>query len=280
MNNEEIDKKALQNIQRNMSAWQNMVNSKLAEAIKPVAKMSAILAQAYNPVIAQYQQMANVLHNIMAPYEEMRASIQSSLSSYGEIVNNISLPILNLYYEEVSEEEESDINNTNEKIITEILQPDQEKKIDVEESPIITLSPINDTVLKYLSENTEAFYQLSDEDFEIVMAEIYSKLGYNVTRTQATRDGGKDLIIRKAETLGDFIYYVECKKYAPKRHIGVGIVRNLVGTVNTDRVNGGILATTSFFTKDARQFILDNKWNCQIQLHDYTKIKDLLNITI
>ena len=170
MNNEEIDKKALQNIQRNMSAWQNMVNSKLAEAIKPVAKMSAILAQAYNPVIAQYQQMANVLHNIMAPYEEMHASIQSSLSSYGEIVNNISLPILNLYYEEVSEEEESDINNTNEKIITEILQPDQEKKIDVEESPIITLSPINDTVLKYLSENPEAFYQLSDEDFEIVMA--------------------------------------------------------------------------------------------------------------
>lgn len=280
MNNEEIDKKALQNIQRNMSAWQNMVNSKLAEAIKPVAKMSTILAQAYNPVIAQYQQMANVLHNIMAPYEEMRASIQSSLSSYGEIVNNISLPILNLYYEEVSEEEESDINNTNEKIITEILQPDQEKKIDIEESPIITLSPINDTVLKYLSENPEAFYQLSDEDFEIVMAEIYSKLGYNVTRTQATRDGGKDLIIRKAETLGDFIYYVECKKYAPKRHIGVGIVRNLVGTVNTDRVNGGILATTSFFTKDARQFILDNKWNCQIQLHDYTKIKDLLNMTI
>lgn len=144
-------------------------------------------------------------------------------------------------------------------------------------SPIITLSPVNDQVLKYLSEHPESFYQLTDNDFEVVMAEIYSKLGYDVTRTKATRDGGKDLIIRIPEILGDFIYYVECKKYNPKRPIGVGIIRNLVGTVNTDRVNGGILATTSFFTRDAYDFISDHKWNCQIKTHDYNVIKDLLS---
>lgn len=49
-------------------------------------------------------------------------------------------------------------------------------------------------------------------DFEIVMAEIYSKLGYKVEHTQKTKDEGKDIIIRKPEILGDFIYYVECKK--------------------------------------------------------------------
>jgi len=118
---------------------------------------------------------------------------------------------------------------------------------------------------------------LTDNDFEIVMAEIYSKFGYDVTRTKATRDGGKDLIIRIPEILGDFIYYVECKKYNPKRPIGIGIIRSFVGTVNTDRVNSGILATTSFFTRDAYNFISDNKWNCQIKTHDYNVIKNLLN---
>lgn len=44
------------------------------------------------------------------------------------------------------------------------------------------------------------------------MAEIYSKLGYKVEHTQKTKDGGKDIIIRKPEILGDFIYYVELKK--------------------------------------------------------------------
>ena len=37
------------------------------------------------------------------------------------------------------------------------------------------------------------------------------------------RDGGKDIIIRKPEILGDFIYYVGCKKHEAKDPIGVGI---------------------------------------------------------
>ncbi|MCI9127680.1 MAG: restriction endonuclease [Eubacterium sp.] len=81
-------------------------------------------------------------------------------------------------------------------------------------------------------------------------------MGYKVERTQSTRDGGKDIIIRKPEILGDFIYYVECKKYAAKNHIGVGIIRNLIGTINTDRVNGGVLATTSYFSRDSKKFIV------------------------
>ena len=130
-------------------------------------------------------------------------------------------------------EEDEKINN---KVVEEIFKPESTNRI--EKNVIITLSPINDNVLKYLSENPLAFYQLDDREFEIVMAEIYNKLGYEVELTKATRDGGKDIIIRKPEILGDFIYYVECKKNAPKRHIGIGIVKNLVGTISTDRVNG------------------------------------------
>ena len=58
--------------------------------------------------------------------------------------------------------------------------------------------------------------------------------------------------------------------------VSPGIIRSFVGTVNTDRVNGGILATTSFFTRDAYNFISDNKWNCQIKTHDYNVIRNLL----
>ena len=112
------------------------------------------------------------------------------------------------------------------------------------------------------------------------MAEIYSKLGYKVERTQSTKDGGKDIIIRKPEILGDFIYYVECKKYSIKRPIGVGIIRSLAGTIDADRVNGGILATTSFFSPDAKKFISENKYNYRIQMHDYGVIRALLNKVI
>lgn len=274
----------MDNNMMNLVQMQNNINEmmtpELIKTLESFSKMHTMTAQAISDALMPCRRTVETLQNMMTPYEELCINVNKIRSVVVDVMNNVSIPVLNLSYDNIIPDEEPEICNTNEKMIVEILQPDQEKKIDIEESPIITLSPINDKVLKYLSENPDAFYQLSDNDFEIVMAEIYSKLGYDVTRTQATRDGGKDLIIRKAETLGDFIYYVECKKYAPKRHIGVGIVKNLVATVDTDKVNGGILATTSFFTKDARQFILDNKWNCQIQLHDYTKIKDLLNMTI
>lgn len=206
----------------------------------------------------------------------MYLNLGNEISILADTVKDLSFPDLNLYSDNASDDE-LDVTATNKKVIAEIFQPDSEKNIHIEESPIITLSPINDQVLKYLSENPELFYELTDNDFEIVMAEIYSKLGYDVTRTKATRDGGKDLIIKIPEVLGDFIYYVECKKYAARRPIGVGIIRNLVGTVNTDRVNGGILATTSFFSRDAYEFITDYKWNCQIKTHDYNEIRKLLN---
>ena len=193
------------------------------------------------------------------------------------IAENYSL----IYYhtDDMSDEDIRENEEANNKIVTEIFEPDEEtdKTVEKKESAIITLSPVNDMVLKYLSENPEALYQLTDRDFEIVMAEIYSKLGYKVELTKKTRDGGKDIIIRKPEILGDFIYYVECKKNAAKRHIGVGLVKNLVGTVDADRVNGGILATTSYFTPDAKRFIVDNKYDYQIQMHDYNKIRELLN---
>lgn len=262
----------------------NIVNSvyspRMLRTLESFAKIQASVAQSIalpsNSTMQNYQNVAEALRSAIAPYGELYKNIESSLSSFVDAVSNVSYQILSFTAEDLSSDEQLEVNSTNEKIITEIFQPDQEKKIDIEESPIIILSPINEKVLKFLSENPDALYQLSGNDFEIVMSEIYSRLGYDVTRTQATRDGGKDIIIRRTDTLGDFIYYVECKKYAAQRPVGVGIIRNLLATVNTDRVNGGILATTSFFTKPARRFVLDNQWSFQIQMHDYDKIKSLL----
>lgn len=181
------------------------------------------------------------------------------------------------YANEETNKENTDVEIANFKIVNEIFNINKSKGGSENKSAIITLSPVNDKVLEYLSENPQAFYQLGDREFEVVMAEIYNKLGYKVELTKTTRDGGKDIILRKPEILGDFIYYVECKKYSPEKPIGVGIIRNLVGTINTDRVNGGILATTSYFTPDAKKFIIDNKYDYQIQMHDYDVIRKLLD---
>ncbi len=279
--------------------------------IRQYQNIQKMLSSPFSPVISQVTQMENVVKQMTAPNRAISSMIKSTkaleatalnaqikdlvngyekmsdlflhipISVINSRINNIvrSYKLCSFLLDEESEEDIQETKEVNEKIVTEILKQSTEKILR-EDSPIIVLSPVNETVLKYLAENPQELYHLHDREFEKVMAEIYCKLGYKVDLTQETRDGGKDIIIRKPEVLGDFVYYVECKKYSSSRHIGVGIIRNLVGTVNTDRVNGGILATTSFFTRDAKKFIIENKLNYQIQTHDYDRIRNMLNAVV
>lgn len=262
--------------------------AKFAAQISPeTLKLQETLARSAANVlptesIIQQQYVLNDYTNILPQFNlpDSYYEVIQNLSNVLQSLNIEAMYVANVPLSEDEEIDQEDVKFVNEKIITEIYQPDNEKTINNNESPIIKILPVNDYVLKYLSENPNAFYSLNGNEFENVMAEIYSKLGYDVTLTPATRDGGKDIIIRKPEILGDFIYYVECKKYAPKRPIGLSIVRNLIGTINTDRVNGGIIATTSFLSRDAIDFIKDNKYDYQIKLHDYHTIRNLLDKVI
>ncbi len=268
--NTPVIQQAYQSLGAVSSAW---------ESIQPVADKISMLSEFANnnikgilsSSIEYYTSLARIESNAVQSFQYER------ISAYIGALANYKLA--HYYPDNISDEDTNENIKADNKIITEIFKPDKEtdEEIDKKESAIIILSPVNDRLLKYLSENPEAFYQLKDRKFEEVMAEIYSKLGYKVELTKATRDGGKDIIIRRPEILGDFIYYVECKKYAPNNPVGIGLVKNLVGTVDADRVNGGILATTSYFTPDARKFVTDNKYDYQIQMHDYNKIREMLN---
>lgn len=143
-----------------------------------------------------------------------------------------------------------------------------------EDDIIIVKSPLNNKLIEYFSIHPETLYHLTDLEFEIIMAEVYQKLGYNVIRTPQTRDGGKDIILTDHSPTGDFIYYVECKKYAPQRPVGIGIVQRLNGVIVNDNVNGGVIATTSYFSKPAKDFINNSNQN-RIKMHDIHNLQVL-----
>lgn len=140
------------------------------------------------------------------------------------------------------------------------------------------VSNINDRLMRYIAENPSYMYQLTSRDFEEMMAKLFATLGYSVKLTKKTRDGGKDIYIAKKNEIGEFLFLVECKKYAPNNPVGVEVVRNLYGVMGMEKTEptGGIIATTSYFTRDARQEIIDNKKEYRISLHDYEYICGLL----
>lgn len=99
---------------------------------------------------------------------------------------------------------------------------------------------------------------------------MFERNGYNVQLTKRTRDGGKDLIILNSSLLGNLVIYAECKKYAPKHPVNIGLVKELYGTVEADRATAGIMVTTSYFSRDARRF--QEKIKGRMNFIDYAEL--------
>lgn len=136
------------------------------------------------------------------------------------------------------------------------------------------VAAVSDEFLRKLHENPRLLCELTPRGFEQVVAELLGRLDYDVALTPASIDGGKDIYATKKDHLGTFLYVVECKKYAPDHPVGVGLVRQLNGVVQAEQATAGILTTTSFFTKGAKEF--QNMISFQLSLRDYLGIQDWL----
>jgi restriction system protein len=151
---------------------------------------------------------------------------------------------------------------------------------DVTPEPSVTSGLViaNDEVISRLASEPELMHRLSSRQFEELVAELLSRQGYKVELTPISKDGGKDVYVAHKSGLGSALYVVECKKYSPDNPVGVGIVRALYGVVQAERLTGGIVATTSYFTRGAKNFQESVRY--QMALSDYHQVREWLSQTL
>jgi HJR/Mrr/RecB family endonuclease len=135
---------------------------------------------------------------------------------------------------------------------------------------IADIRVVNTRILDKIKRDPKAVYDLQPREFEKLVAELFIEKGYQVQLTQATRDGGKDIMIID-KSLGDFLIYAECKKFAPHRPVGVSIISDLAGRIDNDRATAGIVITTSYFSPEAQ--IFTRKIQHKMSLVDYLKLE-------
>lgn len=130
------------------------------------------------------------------------------------------------------------------------------------------------SIYEEILQNPEYVYNLEPCEFEEFVADVFRRVGFNANVTQKTHDGGKD--ITASFEIGGVLYttYFECKKYAPNRPVGVNVVRELYGVMEKERVDKGIIVTTSHFTKDA--VVEVQMLNGRIQLIDFNQLRELM----
>jgi restriction endonuclease Mrr len=159
----------------------------------------------------------------------------------------------------------------------EIITNYSENKADFSTAPpkIITdIRVINNNLLEIVRKNPGIMHNMQPWEFEMLVGQLFESKGYHVTLTPKTRDGGKDLIVAENSVAGSFLYYVECKRNAPHRCVSVNVIRELHGTVISEKATAGIVVTSSYFSDPAREF---TKTIChQMSLIDYTNLCKLI----
>lgn len=269
----EIKASAMPNIVTSTNSLQYKHQTALNNVRKTVGMFANVLKQ---------QQSYYSIFGIATALNEY-TSAMTHIKDKFNILSDIRQNFVELYPEyDINEEDIDDTEAIDKIIVSKLLNPSTGEEFKKSDNKlIITALPINERILRYFADNPQELYKIKPRYFEELMATIYHKLGFDVELTRATRDGGKDIILKEHNAIGDFVYYVECKHHNKMTNkVGVGVIRQLYGTVSADKVNGGIIATNSFFTKEVRNFILNSNCQCQMNLHDGNYINKLLKKVI
>lgn len=138
-----------------------------------------------------------------------------------------------------------------------------------------TLQLINNALIDRIRSNPAELNQLKPRQFEELICEILTRMGWELELTPATKDGGYDIFGFSGSPGGvRSSWIIECKKYARERKIGVDIVRSLCGVKEELKAANAMIVTTSSFTRGA-QDISRKRWD--ITLKDQKAIMEWAN---
>lgn len=122
------------------------------------------------------------------------------------------------------------------------------------ETAVFEYTRIERLIMK-IDRNPELVYDITSREFEEIVERLFQDEGFETKLTQATRDGGRDIIATKYEMGKPIVFYIECKKYGKRNSAGVNIVRSLLGVQSSDKINKSILVTTGHVTRDAQRLV-------------------------
>ena len=108
--------------------------------------------------------------------------------------------------------------------------------------------------------------ELSGVEFEILLKDLFEKMGYKVTLTKASHDYGADLIVSKGKNSS----LVQAKRYS--HSVGIRAIQEIIGAKRHYNVQNAIVISNQLFTKDAQILSVEN----DVNLIDRTALLNLI----
>jgi hypothetical protein len=94
--------------------------------------------------------------------------------------------------------------------------------------------------------------ELTPQQFESLIQNLFDKIGLDTKQTRPSRDGGVDCVAYNTDPILGGKVVIQAKRY--KHTVGVSAVRDLFGTLQNEGASKGILVTTSGYGKASFDF--------------------------
>jgi restriction system protein len=104
-------------------------------------------------------------------------------------------------------------------------------------------------------DNKPNLMDLNPFEFENLVNNLFSKMGFEAKLTRSSRDGGIDVVAFDPRPILGGKVVIQAKRY--KNVVGVEAVRDLYGSMINEGAGKGILVTTSHYGTDAYNFAKD-----------------------
>jgi CheY-like chemotaxis protein len=136
----------------------------------------------------------------------------------------------------------------------------------------VDFDTVNAALIRHLSKHPQDLHAISWSKFESLVERLLRELGYEVLHTPLTRDGGVDIWALQRTGLGDILYAIDAKKYAPTQLVGPEPVRAIYGVADLAGASAGMIVTTTRFGPAALS--LASQYRYRIALKDFEGVVD------
>lgn len=140
----------------------------------------------------------------------------------------------------------------------------------------VDFDKVSSALIKHLAAHPTDLHRVSWAAFEQLVEQLLRELGYEVLHTRLTRDGGADLWAVFRGDLGEILYAIDAKKYAPDRLVGPEPVRAIYGVADMAGASAGMIVTTSRFGPAALR--LAEQYRYRVALKDFEGVSDWLRL--
>jgi restriction system protein len=123
------------------------------------------------------------------------------------------------------------------------------------------MSPSYLLIAKKLLESGKSLSMLQWREFEHLIGDLLEKDGWKVIVTQATKDGGVDIIANKEDSVLGMVKTVwQAKKYSGNNLVKLNEVRELYAAREEQKASKALIVSTNKLTKDAIKWIKKDEY--------------------